>query len=226
MLKLASPELERMIIAQNGLVTTTPTPSGILPHYFLKQESEVTEEQEQYARGFVDALNQLHQTNGYQERQHHNGINSNNNSSNHQNNSHQQNNHSISHNNNTIHSSSDSSSDLTIAEHNSNNNNNSCNNNSNNRLNNNNNYLSNTSNRNGNNFSSLIPTSVPTTDATTFTANKFAIPSIPPQEQQYINISQTNGGEVIINNTSVLPPYSAAVNNNCKSLSIFYSLFY
>lgn len=56
MLKLASPELERLIIAQNGLVTTTPTPTQFL---FPKN---VTEEQEQYARGFVDALVQLHQT--------------------------------------------------------------------------------------------------------------------------------------------------------------------
>ena len=66
MLKLASPELESMIIQQNGLVTTTPTPSSLMP-YFLKQEQEPTEEQEQYARGFVDALNQLHQTNGHQQ---------------------------------------------------------------------------------------------------------------------------------------------------------------
>lgn len=56
MLKLASPELERLIIAQNGLVTTTPTPTQFL---FSKT---VTEEQEQYARGFVDALAQLHQS--------------------------------------------------------------------------------------------------------------------------------------------------------------------
>lgn len=55
MLKLASPELERFIIA-NGNITTTPTPTQFL---FPKN---VTEEQEQYARGFVDALNQLHQT--------------------------------------------------------------------------------------------------------------------------------------------------------------------
>lgn len=54
MLKLASPELERMIIQQNGMVTTTPTPTQfICPKY-------VTEEQEAYARGFVDALEELH----------------------------------------------------------------------------------------------------------------------------------------------------------------------
>ncbi|XP_064605749.1 transcription factor Jun-like [Liolophura sinensis] len=54
LLKLASPELERMIIAANGMVTTTPTPTQFLcPKY-------VTDEQEAYARGFVDALNELH----------------------------------------------------------------------------------------------------------------------------------------------------------------------
>ncbi|GFT11800.1 transcription factor AP-1 [Nephila pilipes] len=55
MLKLASPELEKFIIS-NGNITTTPTPTQFL---FSKN---VTEEQEQYARGFIDALNQLHQT--------------------------------------------------------------------------------------------------------------------------------------------------------------------
>ncbi|ELU04601.1 hypothetical protein CAPTEDRAFT_178526 [Capitella teleta] len=54
LLKLASPELERMIIQQNGMVTTTPTPTQFL---FPK---DVSEEQEAYARGFVDALNELH----------------------------------------------------------------------------------------------------------------------------------------------------------------------
>lgn len=56
LLKLASPELEKMIIAANGQVTTTPTPTQfIFPKY-------VTDEQEAYARGFVEALNNLHQT--------------------------------------------------------------------------------------------------------------------------------------------------------------------
>jgi transcription factor AP-1 len=55
LLKLASPELERMIIQQNGMVTTTPTPTQFL---FPK---DVSEEQEAYARGFVDALAELHQ---------------------------------------------------------------------------------------------------------------------------------------------------------------------
>ncbi|KAK7101116.1 transcription factor Jun-like [Littorina saxatilis] len=53
MLKLASPELEKMIIQANGLVTTTPTPTSFIFPKF------VTEEQEAYARGFVDALAQL-----------------------------------------------------------------------------------------------------------------------------------------------------------------------
>ncbi|XP_033738438.1 transcription factor AP-1-like [Pecten maximus] len=57
MLKLASPELEKMIIQANGMVTTTPTPTQFLfPKY-------VTDEQEAYARGFVEALAQLHGTN-------------------------------------------------------------------------------------------------------------------------------------------------------------------
>ncbi|XP_076440267.1 transcription factor Jun-like [Babylonia areolata] len=53
MLKLASPELEKMIIQANGMVTTTPTPTQFVFPKF------VTEEQEAYARGFVDALAQL-----------------------------------------------------------------------------------------------------------------------------------------------------------------------
>lgn len=57
MLKLASPELERFIMAQQGTITTTPTPTQ-----YLFSTKNVTEEQEQYARGFVDALAQLHQT--------------------------------------------------------------------------------------------------------------------------------------------------------------------
>uniref|UniRef100_A0A0B7A0Y4 BZIP domain-containing protein n=1 Tax=Arion vulgaris TaxID=1028688 RepID=A0A0B7A0Y4_9EUPU len=53
MLKLASPELERMIIQANGLVTTTPTPTQFLFPKF------VTEEQDAYAWGFIDALAEL-----------------------------------------------------------------------------------------------------------------------------------------------------------------------
>ncbi|XP_050400547.1 transcription factor Jun [Patella vulgata] len=54
MLKLASPELEKMIIQANGMVTTTPTPTQFIFPKF------VTEEQEAYARGFVVALEELH----------------------------------------------------------------------------------------------------------------------------------------------------------------------
>ncbi|KAG8236384.1 hypothetical protein J437_LFUL014905 [Ladona fulva] len=62
MLKLGSPELEKLIIAQqHGLVTTTPTPTTqiLFPR-------TVTEEQERYARGFVDALNELHHSDSSQ----------------------------------------------------------------------------------------------------------------------------------------------------------------
>ncbi|GAB6025109.1 hypothetical protein CHUAL_010538 [Chamberlinius hualienensis] len=55
MLKLGSPELENLLIQQHGQVTTTPTPQQFL------YPKTVTEEQELYARGFVDALNELHQ---------------------------------------------------------------------------------------------------------------------------------------------------------------------
>lgn len=54
MLKLASPELEKMLLAQNGLVANTPTPTQFVYPKF------VTDEQEAYARGFVEALAQLH----------------------------------------------------------------------------------------------------------------------------------------------------------------------
>ncbi|XP_059473195.1 transcription factor Jun [Neocloeon triangulifer] len=53
MLKLASPELERIIMQNQNGSLTTPTPSLLFPR-------SVTEEQELYARGFVDALNELH----------------------------------------------------------------------------------------------------------------------------------------------------------------------
>jgi hypothetical protein len=56
---LASPDLERFIIQQNGLVLTTPTPTTQI--LFPKT---VTEEQEAYARGFVDALGELHKNYG------------------------------------------------------------------------------------------------------------------------------------------------------------------
>ena len=56
MLKLASPELERFI-TQHGLVTT-PTPGNAINPVFNRPP---TEEEENYARGFVDALHHLKQ---------------------------------------------------------------------------------------------------------------------------------------------------------------------
>uniref|UniRef100_UPI0037E6FC1E transcription factor JunD n=1 Tax=Semicossyphus pulcher TaxID=241346 RepID=UPI0037E6FC1E len=56
LLKLASPELERLIIQSNGMVTTTPTSTQFL------YPKTVTEEQE-FAEGFVKALEDLHKQN-------------------------------------------------------------------------------------------------------------------------------------------------------------------
>uniref|UniRef100_A0A8B9Z241 JunD proto-oncogene, AP-1 transcription factor subunit n=1 Tax=Bos mutus grunniens TaxID=30521 RepID=A0A8B9Z241_BOSMU len=54
---LASPELERLIIQSNGLVTTTPTSTQ-----FLYPKVAASEEQE-FAEGFVKALEDLHKQN-------------------------------------------------------------------------------------------------------------------------------------------------------------------
>lgn len=55
LLKLASPELERLIIQSgNGLITTTPTPTQFIC------PKNVTDEQEGFAEGFVRALAELH----------------------------------------------------------------------------------------------------------------------------------------------------------------------
>ena len=56
LLKLASPELEKLIMQNAGGLLTTPTPTA-----FFKGNLTVTEEQEIYARGFVEALQKLHQ---------------------------------------------------------------------------------------------------------------------------------------------------------------------
>ncbi|KAM9818103.1 transcription factor JunB-like isoform X1 [Syngnathus typhle] len=57
-LKLASPDLERLIIQNsNGLITTTPTPSQ------YQYNRGITEEQEGFAEGFVKALDDLHKMN-------------------------------------------------------------------------------------------------------------------------------------------------------------------
>lgn len=56
LLKLGSPELEKLIM-QNGMITTaTPTPGGAV----LFPAVAPTEEQEMYARPFVEALDKLH----------------------------------------------------------------------------------------------------------------------------------------------------------------------
>jgi len=57
LLKLGSPELERLII-QSGLVTITPTPT-LTPTRVLCPRT-VTDEQEGFAEGFVRALAELH----------------------------------------------------------------------------------------------------------------------------------------------------------------------
>lgn len=51
--KLGTPDLEKLLNQQDGQITTTPTPTQFI---FPKN---VTEEQEMYARGFVDALAEL-----------------------------------------------------------------------------------------------------------------------------------------------------------------------
>lgn len=77
MLKLPSPELEKLIMQQNGLLSATPTPGGFVyptPTGNNNQQGNssstnntnnpragVTRDQELYARGFDDALAELHQ---------------------------------------------------------------------------------------------------------------------------------------------------------------------
>lgn len=63
MLKLGSPELEKLIM-QNGLHGATPTPTQISANMLFPKT--VTEEQEMYARGFVEALNVLHNSDSSQ----------------------------------------------------------------------------------------------------------------------------------------------------------------
>lgn len=52
MLKIGTPELEKLILSQSSLVTPTPNSQLLFPPV-------PTEEQEQYARGFVEALDEL-----------------------------------------------------------------------------------------------------------------------------------------------------------------------
>ncbi|XP_051993447.1 transcription factor JunB-like isoform X1 [Xyrauchen texanus] len=56
-LKLASPELERLIIQNGNGIITSPTPGQYL------YARSITEEQEGFADGFVKALDELHQMN-------------------------------------------------------------------------------------------------------------------------------------------------------------------
>uniref|UniRef100_A0A8C5LWS6 Transcription factor JunD n=1 Tax=Leptobrachium leishanense TaxID=445787 RepID=A0A8C5LWS6_9ANUR len=56
LLKLASPELERLIIQSNGMVTTTPTSSQFM-------YPKVANEEQEFAEGFVKALEDLHKQN-------------------------------------------------------------------------------------------------------------------------------------------------------------------
>lgn len=56
LLKLGSPELENMIMQNNGFITTTPTPTDS-----RMPKQSTTEEQEQFAAGFVLALQKLQQ---------------------------------------------------------------------------------------------------------------------------------------------------------------------
>lgn len=54
LLTLGSPELEKLIMGYGGMLTT-PTPTQI-----FKGAQNVTEQQEMYARGFMEALQKLH----------------------------------------------------------------------------------------------------------------------------------------------------------------------
>ncbi|XP_075467563.1 transcription factor JunD-like [Ascaphus truei] len=56
LLKLESPVLERLIIQSNGMVTTTPTSSQFL-------YPKVASEEQEFAEGFVKALEDLHKQN-------------------------------------------------------------------------------------------------------------------------------------------------------------------
>ena len=58
-LKLGSPELEKLIMAQFGGILTTPTPTQL-----FKGSQSVTEQQELYAQGFIEALQRLQEKEG------------------------------------------------------------------------------------------------------------------------------------------------------------------
>lgn len=68
-LELPSPELERLLLQQAYETTTTTTDPGAsgslsTPTTQILFPKSVTEEQEAYARGFIDALEQLHRSQG------------------------------------------------------------------------------------------------------------------------------------------------------------------
>lgn len=58
LLALGSPELEKLIVSYGGILTT-PTPGQL-----FKGTVSVTEQQEMYARGFMEALQKLHEQQG------------------------------------------------------------------------------------------------------------------------------------------------------------------
>ncbi|XP_042559923.1 transcription factor jun-B-like isoform X1 [Clupea harengus] len=66
-LKLASPELERLINGSNGgVITTTPTPGQYLSGYHhsgIGSRGIITEDQEGFVDGFVKALDEMHKMN-------------------------------------------------------------------------------------------------------------------------------------------------------------------
>jgi len=64
LLKLGSPELEKLIINTGGFIPT-PTPSGFIGHPLAYNENGGTEDQESFlARGFIEALQRLQQQDG------------------------------------------------------------------------------------------------------------------------------------------------------------------
>ncbi|XP_033111369.1 transcription factor AP-1-like [Anneissia japonica] len=69
MLKLASPELEKLIVNQQGNVCTTPTPTQFIC------PKNVTDEQAAFAQGFVEALHNLHHITNGSETEDNQGVN-------------------------------------------------------------------------------------------------------------------------------------------------------
>jgi len=59
LLKLASPELEKIIINNNGFLPTPTHPSGMSSSSLLQSGENSAEDQESFARGFIEALQKL-----------------------------------------------------------------------------------------------------------------------------------------------------------------------